>query len=131
EPYMTIAIPIERFAGDMAGVLIAAVNLQYIWEGVLRVKVGRAGYAYVVSGEGGLIAHPDITLVLQKLPVRELGQVKAGRARWSAGRDSRLPNPIWLVRRSSPLMPRFPTWVGRCSSNGQSARPMPHCMLRF
>jgi hypothetical protein len=32
EPYMTIAVPIERFAGDVLGVLIAEVNLKYIWE---------------------------------------------------------------------------------------------------
>jgi signal transduction histidine kinase len=83
EPYMTIAIPIERFAGDMAGVLIAEVNLKYIWEVVSRIKVGRAGYAYVVSGEGDLIAHPDISLVLQKRAVRDLGQVKAALAGWS------------------------------------------------
>jgi signal transduction histidine kinase len=83
EPYMTIAIPIERFAGDMAGSLIAEVNLKYIWEVVSRIKVGRAGYAYVVSDKGDLIAHPDISLVLQKRPVRELGQVKAALAGWS------------------------------------------------
>lgn len=28
EPYMTIAVPIERFAGDVLGVLIAEVNLK-------------------------------------------------------------------------------------------------------
>src|SRR5919108_4612103 len=72
EPYMTIAIPIERFAGDMAGVLIAEVNLKYIWEVVSRIKVGRAGYAYVVSDKGDLIAHPDISLVLQKRQVKQL-----------------------------------------------------------
>ncbi len=77
EPYMTIAIPIERFAGDMVGVLIAEVNLKYIWEVVSRIRVGRAGYAYVVSREGDLVAHPDISLVLQKRSVRALGQVKA------------------------------------------------------
>src|SRR5262249_50846821 len=30
EPYMTIAVPIERFAGDVIGVLQAEVNLKYI-----------------------------------------------------------------------------------------------------
>jgi signal transduction histidine kinase len=84
EPYMTIAIPIERFAGEVIGVLIAEVNLKYIWEAVSRIKVGRAGYAYVVSREGDLIAHPDISLVLQKRNVRELSQVKAALANASA-----------------------------------------------
>ncbi|HEY5865499.1 MAG TPA: cache domain-containing protein, partial [Candidatus Tectomicrobia bacterium] len=70
EPYMTVAVPIERFAGDVVGVLVAEVNLKYIWEVVSRIKVGQAGYAYVVSREGDLIAHPDISLVLQKRQVK-------------------------------------------------------------
>jgi hypothetical protein len=49
---MTVAVPIERFAGDVVGVLVAEVNLKYIWEVVSRIKVGQAGYAYVVSREG-------------------------------------------------------------------------------
>jgi signal transduction histidine kinase len=77
EPYMTVAVPIERFAGDVVGVLVAEVNLKYIWEVVSRIKVGRAGYAYVVSREGDLIAHPDISLVLQKRQVKQLSQVRA------------------------------------------------------
>ena len=77
EPYMRVAVPIERFAGDVIGVLIAEVNLKYIWDVVSRITVGRGGYVYVVSREGDLIAHPDISLVLQKRNLRELSQVKA------------------------------------------------------
>jgi signal transduction histidine kinase len=80
EPYMTIAVPIERFAGDVLGVLIAEVNLKYIWEVVSRIKVGKAGYIYVVSAGGDLIAHPDISLVLQKRRVKDLPQVQAALA---------------------------------------------------
>ena len=80
EPYMTVAVPIERFAGDVVGVLVAEVNLKYIWEVVSRIKVGQAGYAYVVSREGDLIAHPDISLVLQKRQVKHLSQVQTALA---------------------------------------------------
>src|SRR5437667_845305 len=80
EPYMTVAVPIERFAGDVVGVLVAEVNLKYIWEVVSRIKVGQAGYAYVVSREGDLIAHPDISLVLQKRQVKQLSQVQTALA---------------------------------------------------
>jgi signal transduction histidine kinase len=80
EPYMTVAVPIERFAGDVVGVLVAEVNLKYIWEVVSRIKVGKAGYAYVVSREGDLIAHPDISLVLQKRQLKQLSQVQAALA---------------------------------------------------
>ncbi|HWP56938.1 MAG TPA: GAF domain-containing protein [Candidatus Acidoferrales bacterium] len=77
EPYMTIAIPIERFAGDVIGVLQAEVNLKYIGDVVSAIKVGKAGYSYLVSRSGDLIAHPDISLVLQRRNVAELAQVKA------------------------------------------------------
>ena len=77
EPYMTIAIPIERFAGDVIGVLQAEVNLKYIGDVVSSIKVGKAGYSYLVSRSGDLIAHPDISLVLQRRNVAQLEQVKA------------------------------------------------------
>jgi two-component system, NtrC family, sensor kinase len=80
EPYMHIAVPIEPFAGEVIGVLIAEVNLKYIWEVISQIKVGQTGYAYVVSREGDLIAHPDISLVLQKRNLRNLGQVQAALA---------------------------------------------------
>ncbi len=80
EPYMRIGVPIEPFAGEVIGVLIAEVNLKYIWEVISQIKVGQTGYAYVVSREGDLIAHPDISLVLQKQNLKKLGQVQAALA---------------------------------------------------
>jgi signal transduction histidine kinase len=80
EPYMRIGVPIERFAGDVVGVLIAEVNLKYIWDVISNIKVGQTGYAYVVSRDGDLIAHPDISLVLQKQSIKHLGQVQAALA---------------------------------------------------
>ena len=77
EPYMTIAVPIERFAGDVIGVLQAEVNLKYIGDVVSNLKIGQAGYAYVISRSGELIAHPDISLVLQRRNVAKLESTKA------------------------------------------------------
>lgn len=81
EPYAPIAVPIERFAGEVVGVLIAEVNLKYIWDVVSQIHAGRSGYAYVVSAEGHLIAHPDISLVLKRLNLEKLDQVQAALAR--------------------------------------------------
>ena len=72
EPYMTIAVPIERFAGDFIGVLQAQVNLKDIGDVISSITVGRAGYAYAMSRSGELIAHPDISLVLQRRMVDQL-----------------------------------------------------------
>jgi signal transduction histidine kinase len=77
EPYMTIAVPIERFAGEVVGVLQAEVNLKYIGDVVSAIKIGQAGYAYLVTRSGDLIAHPDISLVLQRRNMSTLGQVRA------------------------------------------------------
>src|SRR6185503_18314943 len=77
EPYMTIAVPIERFAGDVIGVLQAEVNLKYIGDVVSSITIGKAGYAYAVTRSGELIAHPDISLVLQRRSVRTLDVVKS------------------------------------------------------
>jgi signal transduction histidine kinase len=77
EPYMTIAVPIERFAGDVIGVLQAEVNLKYIGDVVSNIRVGKAGHAYAISRAGELIAHPDISLVLQRRNVLHLEQANA------------------------------------------------------
>jgi len=77
EPYMTIAM---TGAGEDAGVVAAEANLKFIWDVVSTLKVGKGGYAYVVDANGRLIAHPDISLVLQKTDLSTLPQVRAAAA---------------------------------------------------
>jgi signal transduction histidine kinase len=77
EPYMTIAM---RSGGDAGPVTIADVNLKFIWDVVSRIKVGDKGKAYVVDGNGFLIADPDIGLVLRKTDLSQLPHVKAASA---------------------------------------------------
>jgi signal transduction histidine kinase/HAMP domain-containing protein len=76
EPYMTIAV---AGMGDKAGITVAEVNLKFIWDVISRIKIGREGLAYVVDSRGHLIAHPDISYVLQKQDLSQLPQVKAAR----------------------------------------------------
>jgi class 3 adenylate cyclase/HAMP domain-containing protein len=77
EPYMQVAVPIEWFVGEVEGILVAEVSLRYMWNVISEIRVGQSGYAYVVSHDGVLIAHPDISLVLQRQDISELPQVKA------------------------------------------------------
>ena len=72
EPYITLAI---AGTGRDTGVTVAEVNLKFIWDVISRIKVGQAGYAYVVDTRGLLIAHPDIGLVLRKTDLSALPQV--------------------------------------------------------
>jgi signal transduction histidine kinase len=77
DPYMTIAVPIDEFPGSVIGVLQAEVNLSSIWEIVRDIQVGKAGHAYIVARSGDIIAHPNISLVLQRSQAGGLEQVKA------------------------------------------------------
>ena len=71
EPYMTIAL---AGTSEDAGVVVAEANLKFIWDVVSNITAGKGGYAYVVDGQGRLIAHPDISLVLQKTDLSALPQ---------------------------------------------------------
>ncbi len=76
EPYMTISTAVS---GSHAGVTVTEVNLKFIWDVISRIKIGQRGIAYVVDQHGQLIAHPDISLVLQKSDYSGLAQVQAAR----------------------------------------------------
>jgi len=77
KPYMTIA---RGDSGENAGVTLAEVALQSIWDVVSQIKVGQTGHAYVVDAAGQLIAHPDTGLVLQKTDLSSSLEVQAARA---------------------------------------------------
>jgi signal transduction histidine kinase len=77
EPYNSIVVPIERFAGELIGILWARVNLKYVWEVIQDIKIGKAGYAYIVTRSGDLVAHPDLSLVLRRPNLAHLHQVRA------------------------------------------------------
>ena len=90
EPYMTIAV------GSSGGaVTLAEVNLKFIWDVISRISIGKEGLAYVVDSRGQLIAHPDISYVLQKQDLSELPQVRAAR-----GIDENGGEPVSIARSS-------------------------------
>ena len=62
EPYMRLAVTGNRAA---VGIAIAEVNLKLIWDVVSAIKIGDTGHAYAFDGQGRLIAHPDLGLVLR------------------------------------------------------------------
>src|SRR5262249_3506040 len=78
KPYMTLSVAGPR--RDLC-VSVAEVNLKFIWDVVSQIKIGEHGRAYVVDGQGRLIAHPDISLVLRNTDLSHLPQVQAALAR--------------------------------------------------
>ena len=112
EPYMTLSLAGTR---RDAGVSVAEVNLKLIWDVVSQIKVGEHGVAYVVDGDGRLIAHPDISLVLRNTDMTRLAQVAVARSgeagsvqeeyRWADDHLDRLPQlAADLVRRAVSLI---------------------------
>jgi signal transduction histidine kinase len=76
DPYITVSVPVERLAGEVMGVLQAEASLRDVLDVVSGLKLGRAGYAYVVTRSGDVIAHPKISLVLQSRNLGQLDQMK-------------------------------------------------------
>ena len=107
EPYMTIAVvgPLRERT------VVADVNLKFMWDVVSQLDVG--GKAYVVDAGGRLIAHPDISLVLQKMDLSNLSQVRAARvSRPGDGADAaiardRLGRPVLTTFAPIPVLGWF------------------------
>jgi two-component system, NtrC family, sensor kinase len=77
QPHMEIAVAEE---GGRRGVVVAEVDLGFVAEVIDRVRIGTAGYAYVVDRRGELVAHQDVDLVLRREPFAGLPQVEAALA---------------------------------------------------
>ncbi|MGO4664708.1 ATP-binding protein [Bosea sp. 2RAB26] len=68
EPYMMLL----KRAASPHSVAQATVNLVFIRDLVSRLKVGETGRAYIVTGSGRLIAHPDLRFVLRNTNLASL-----------------------------------------------------------
>ena len=82
EPTMMIAMAVGPHE---AGITVVQVNLDFLLDGITRIKVGQAGYTYVVDNAGFLIAHPDLSLVLKKTNLSQLKQIKQARDNLKSG----------------------------------------------
>jgi signal transduction histidine kinase len=91
EPYVTIARPLKGAERDIIGVLSAETNLKFLWEIIGNIHFGVAGYAYLVDGQGNLIAHKDPSLVLRRTNLSHISEVQEFLQNQSA-RDPTLEN---------------------------------------
>jgi signal transduction histidine kinase len=83
EPSLTVAVPWGEGAPEVAA---AEVDLRAIRSVISQIHVGVTGYVYVVDQRGLLLAHPDMSRVLQKRDLSGLPQIRAARAA-SAGQE--------------------------------------------
>ncbi|HWP60262.1 MAG TPA: ATP-binding protein [Candidatus Acidoferrales bacterium] len=76
QPYVTLAIPLWGGAQSIAGVAVAEADLSFLWEIIRQIHFGSAGYAYLVDGQGNLIAHKDASLVLKRTSLGQVDKVR-------------------------------------------------------
>ena len=76
QPYVTVAIPLWGTAQNIVGVVSAEADLSFLWEVIGKIHFGTAGYGYLVDGNGNLIAHKEMPLVLKKMNLRHVEGVK-------------------------------------------------------
>ncbi len=77
EPLMTLAVSVRDPFGDLRGLLVAEMNLKFMWDIVNSLNLGPTGQAYVVDHEGMLIAFNDMARVLNGENLRGLEPVSA------------------------------------------------------
>jgi PAS domain S-box-containing protein len=75
EPMIVMAVPVTDVFGELKGLLLAEVNLKFMWDLVDKIKIGRSGTAYVVDRHGNLLAYSDITRVLKGENLMRLKEV--------------------------------------------------------
>ena len=76
EPMVVIAVAATDTFGEFRGILLAEVNLKFMWDLVERLQVGESGLAYVVDRQGNLIAFGDTARVLRGENVAHLRKVR-------------------------------------------------------
>ena len=75
-PTMPIAM---AEVGPGAGVVIATVSLEPVWDVISQASLTEGQHAYLVDGRGRLIAHPDLGLVREGTDLSSSAQVRAVR----------------------------------------------------
>lgn len=75
EPVVFLAVPIVNTLGDFKGNLIAELNMKFIWDLVDHLRVGEAGFAFIVDNQGNLIAFRDTSRILRGENVADLRTV--------------------------------------------------------
>ncbi len=76
ELFLTLSVPIKIAPKQVVGVLVAKVNLKFLWNAFGEIRFGRAGYAYLIDRNGNLIAHRDASMVLKKTNLKTLPKLR-------------------------------------------------------
>jgi len=69
-PLLAMAAPVSDENGDIIGVFSPSIDLNYLWRTIdrfssQRKRAGLSGYAFLINGQGDIVAHPDRTKILK------------------------------------------------------------------
>ncbi|MFH1134792.1 MAG: methyl-accepting chemotaxis protein [Pseudomonadota bacterium] len=70
KPATVIAVPLKIDGGEISGIVAAVMKLESLSEQISTVKIGKTGYAFMVTSDTLAIAHPDSSLIM-KLKISE------------------------------------------------------------
>ncbi|MBI4843870.1 MAG: PAS domain-containing protein [Nitrospirae bacterium] len=71
EPMIIMGIPIRDIrSGGAAGVLMAKIRLNKIWENAVQRTFGKSGIIFITDSNGKVVAHPDSSLVYGNIVFR-------------------------------------------------------------
>jgi PAS domain S-box-containing protein len=75
EPLIFVSVPIYNSFRESKMALVAVIDLKSMWNLAGSIQVGKNGSAYVVDGNGNLIAYRDTSMVLAKENLSGLSEV--------------------------------------------------------
>jgi two-component sensor histidine kinase/putative methionine-R-sulfoxide reductase with GAF domain len=76
EPLVIMSVPLVNVLQDVEGVVVAEVNLKFMWDLVDQIRVGETGVAYVADKQGNLLAFRDTSRVLRGENVAGVTEVR-------------------------------------------------------
>lgn len=65
KPALVVSMPIKDSSGKIIGVGMFASELTKITENLQNIRIGQTGYAYIVSADNYLVAHPNPEVLLK------------------------------------------------------------------
>ena len=75
EKIVVMATPIINKDNKVIGVIGNAIRLNYFKNKIANVKIQNQGYAYIVDGEGTIVAHPDASRVGKPVDNKAINEV--------------------------------------------------------
>ena len=113
-PYTEIAVPIFKL-GKVDEILLARLNLKFVWDVLESIEIGSSGQVYVMDLSGRTIAHRKIDRVLRPPPAEHpeiLDKLKSAHVplEWEEQEDGKqiyclgsyLPDLDWVVVLTQP-----------------------------